>query len=191
MIVGYILLLICVVSLIIWPYERIAFKRILTVHRIARICDKRGIKFRVLNRAYFLSSNQSNKFDFILRIEKTVIPVKFFSAVDKNATIILSQSGKISKRSKVRDPFGRGKNKNYRSIEKTSELPYMRIEKKIIGERFKSFPIFLNEPSFETIFFMDDKGEISEFYDVSKQVAGCNFVDGKTFEELLTLYTER
>ena len=123
-----------------------------------------------------------------MRIEKTVIPVKFFSAVDKSATVILEQSGRIHIRRKVRELLGKNGKANYRLWEKTDSLPYMRIEKKIIGEKMKCFPIFLNEPPYETIFFADSDGQISEFYEVSKQIAGCNFADSRTFEDLLTLY---
>ena len=62
---------------------------------------------------------------------------------------------------------------------------------KIIGEKMKCFPIFLNEPPYDNIFFADTDGQISEFYDVSKQVAGCNFADSRTFEDLITLYFNR
>ena len=191
MIIAYMLLLLLIVTLVLWQYERVALYRILAIRRIRNICHERNIKFRILNHTYFLSSNKNSKFDFILRIEKTVIPVKFFSAVDKNSTVILEQSGKIHIRRKVRELLGKGGRANYRLWEKTEDLPYMRIEKKIIGEKMKCFPIFLNEPPYDNIFFADTDGQISEFYDVSKQVAGCNFADSRTFEDLITLYFNR
>ena len=191
MIIAYLLLLFLLATLVLWQYERVALYRILALRRIKRICRERNIKFKVLNHTYFLSSNKNSKFDFILRIEKTVIPVKFFSAVDKRSTVILDQAGKIHIRRKVRELLGKDGKANYRLWEKTEGLPYMRIEKKIIGEKMKCFPIFLNEPSYENIFFAYANGEISEFYDVSKQVAVCNFADSRTFEDLITLYINR
>jgi len=191
MIIIYVLILLCLISLVVWPYERVAVRRIAAVRRISKICAEREINFKILNHAYFLSSNKTDKFDFILRIEKTVIPVKFFSSADKRSTIILTQSGKISIRRKIRDPFGRGGKSNYRIVEKKDVFPSMRIEKKIIGDKLKCFPVLLNEPPFETIYTVDKNGDISEFYDMNRQVAGCNFVDTETFEELLALYTNR
>lgn len=191
MVIAYLLLLFLLITLVLWQYERVALCRISALRRIRKICRERNIKFKVLNHTYFFSSNKNNKFDFILRIEKTVIPVKFFSAVDKRATVILDQAGKIHIRKKVRELLSQTGKANYQLWEKTETLPYMRIEKKIIGEKMKCFPIFLNEPPYETIFFADADGQISEFYDVSKQVAGCNFADSKTFEDLLALYIDK
>lgn len=191
MIIAYILLLLLFATLISWQYERVALRRIFALRRIRKICREKNIKFKVLNHAYFLSSNMNNKFDFILRIEKTVIPVKFFSSLDKSSTAIIDQAGKIHIRRKVRELLGRDGKAEYRSWENIQDLPYMMIEKRIIGERMKYFPVFLNEPPYETVFYSDTSGEISEFYDVSKQVAGCNFVDARTFEDLITLYMNR
>ena len=191
MIIAYILLLLLFATLISWQYERVALRRIFALRRIRKICREKNIKFKVLNHAYFLSSNMNNKFDFILRIEKTVIPVKFFSSLDKNSTAIIDQAGKIHIRRKVRELLGRDGKAEYRSWENIQDLPYMMIEKRIIGERMKCFPVFLNEPPYGTVFYSDTSGGISEFYDVSKQVAGCNFVDARTFEDLITLYMNR
>ena len=189
MIIAYLLLLLLMITLVLWQYERVVLCRILALGRIRKICRERNIKFKVLNHAYFLSSNKNNKFDFILRIEKTVIPVKFFSALDSSSCVILDQSGKIHVRRRVRELLGKDGKANYQTFERTDTLPYMRIEKKIIGERMKCFPIFLNEPPYRTVFFADAKGQISEFYDVSTQIVGCNFADSKTIEDLIILYS--
>ena len=190
-IIAYLVLLIALVSLILGQYIRVALCRILTLRRIRKICSERNIKFKVLNHTYFFSSNNRDKFDFILRIGKTVIPVKFFSAVDKKATVILEQSGNIHIRKKVRQLLGKNGKAEYRLLENTKALPSMMIEKRIIGEKMKCFPIFLNEPPYETIFFADANGEVSEFYDVSNRVAGCNWADSKTFKDLIMLYINR
>lgn len=191
MIIAYLVLLILLVCLILWQYIRVMFCRILTLRRIRKICSERNIKFKVLNHTYFFSSNNRDKFDFILRIGKTVIPVKFFSAVDKKATVILEQAGNIHIRKKVRQLLGKNGKAEYRLLENTKPLPSMMIEKRIVGEKMKCFPMFLNEPPYETIFFADARGEVSEFYDVSNRVAGCNWADSKTFEDLIMLYINR
>ena len=101
------------------------------------------------------------------------------------------QSGKITVRRKRRELLGNNRNGLYRIVEKTESVPYMRIEKNIIGDKFKCFPIFLNEPPFETIYTVGKNGELCEFYDASGRVAGCNFMDSKTLEELIAIYFEQ
>ena len=168
-----------------WPFVRVVVRRFLAVRRISKICKDKEINFKILNHRYLFSSNNNDKFDFILRIEKTIIPVKFFSATDRRSTIILSQSGMLCIRKKIREPIGKDGNKSFRVVDKQGNFPSMRIEKKIIGDKMKCFPVFLNEPPFESVMLYDKTGNLSDFYDGFEKVAGCNFVDFSTFRELL------
>ena len=69
--------------------------------------------------------------------------------------------------------------------------PYMKINKKMVGDRNTCFPVFLNEPSFSKVLFKDDKGEISNFYDGNHRVAGCNFMDKTVLAELISMYENK
>lgn len=191
MVILYLLLVLCLAALVAYPYERVALKRFLTVRKIARLCKERNIKFKVINRAYPFSKNKRNEFDCILRIGKTVIPVKFFSAVDTEATIILDSSGKICIRRAYREPLCRDKKRKDRVIKKYGRLPSMKIGKSIVGDRYTCFPVFLNEPRFASVLKRDEKGNISDFYDGSSKIAGCNFIDSDTLPALISLYTDR
>jgi hypothetical protein len=101
------------------------------------------------------------------------------------------QSGKITVRMKRRAFLSNTDAGRYKLIEKTDSIPYMRIKKDIIGDRFKCFPILLNEPPFETMYSINEKGELCEFYEASGRVAGCHIMDSKTLEELIAVYCEQ
>ena len=182
MLLFYILLLLLVLSLVLWPYERVMLERIITVFKISRLCRKRDIKFKVLNRVYPFSFNTSNEFDFILRIDKTVIPVKFLSSTWGGSTVIFDHSGRMCTVRKYVMPLSRDEKKKIKTVKKYQKIPNMRISKKIIGERFRCFPIFLNAPSFENVLYRDERGNISSFYDGAHKILGCNLVDFDVLE---------
>ena len=173
----YILILLFVLSLVLWPYEKTVLSRIITVFKISRLCRKRDIKFKVLNPAYPFSSNTRNEFDFILRIDSTVIPVRFLSSTWGRSTVILDHSGRMCTVRKYVMPLSHDGNKKIKTVKKYQKIPNMKISKRIIGERFKCFPIFLNEPSFENVLYRDERGNISSFYDGAYKIVGCNLMD--------------
>ena len=188
MIVIYFLILLVLLALVAIPYERVVFGRIAVVRKIKKLCRERDINFMVINRAYPITHNKKNEFDFIFRIDKTVIPVKFFSATDKNSTILLDSSGKICTVSQYKKPLSQDGNIQIKTVKKYGKLPNMKINKKMIGERNTCFPVILNEPKFSRVLFRNERGEISDFYDGNHRVAGCNFMDKTVLSELISIY---
>ena len=182
------LIFLAIISVILFPYERVAFCRIRAVRKIAVLCRERKINFKVINRAYPFSTNKRNEFDFIIRIDKTLVPVKLFSATDRKSTIILDSSGRTCIIGRHREPLSRDGNKKITTTKAYSKLPNMKISKKIVGERYGCFPVFLNEPSFDKVLFRDASGKVSNFYDGAYEVAGCNFVDREVLADLIEVY---
>ena len=191
MLVLYIIILFFTLFAVLFPYERVAVSRIRAVRRIAALCRARHINFKVINRAYPFSKNKRNEFDFIIRIDKTLIPVKLFSATNKKSTIILDASGKTCVVEKIREPLSRDGKAKTTTSKKYGRLPNMKISKKIVGQRFRCFPVFLNEPSFERVLFKDNLGNVTNFYDGTHEVAGCNFVDRGVLADLIEVYKSR
>ncbi len=185
----YLLLILCITALVAFPYERIAVKRFLTMKKIARLCKEKNINFKIMNRVYPFSKNKRNEFDCIMRVGKTVIPIKFFSATDSRSTIIFDRSGKLCISRSYRKPISKADKAEYKTVKHYGKLPSMRISKKIIGERYRCFPIFLNEPSFRQTLMIDESKRIHDFYDLNEKVAGCNFISADTLPELLSIYT--
>ena len=191
MLIIYVLLLLSLLALVGMPYERVVLGRILATRKIKRLCQKRDISFMVINRLYPITKNKKDEFDFAFRIDKTVVPVKFFSATDKNSAILLEQSGKTCTLFQYKKPLSRDGKKQIQSVKKYGNLPNMKINKKMVGDRNTCFPVFLNEPSFSKVLFKDDKGEISNFYDGNHRVAGCNFMDKAVLAELISMYENK
>ena len=187
MIVIYFLLLLSLLALAALPYERVALGRIFVVRKIKKLCCERDIKFMVINRAYPIVRNKKNEFDFVFRIDNTVVPVKFFSSTDKNSTLLLDRAGKICIVSRYRKPLSLDGKLQVKTVKKYGRLPNMKINKKIIGERNTCFPVFLNEPTFSRVLFRNEGGEISNFYDGNDRVAGCNFMDKTILAELISM----
>lgn len=191
MFILYILILLVLLSIVLFPYENVAICRIKAVRRIAALCRERNINFKVINPAYPFSKNKRNQFDFIIRIDNTLIPVKFFSATERKNTIILDCSGKMCIEGKYKEPLSRDGQKKISTIKRYDSLPTMKISKKIIGKRYRCFPVFLNEPAFERVLFRDKSGNISNFYDGTHLAAGCNFVDRNVLADLIEMYKSR
>ena len=188
MFVIYILVLLLLCSVVLFPYERVAFYRIRAVRKIAALCKERNINFKVMNPLYPFSKNKRNEFDFIIRIDKTLIPVKLFSAVNKKSTMILDRAGKTCIVERHREPLSRDGKKQITTTKSYGRLPNMKISKKIVGDRYRCFPVLLNEPAFEKVLFRDNLGNISNFYDGTHEIAGCNFVDRDVLSELIEIY---
>ena len=184
----YILICFLLICIVLWPYERVAILRIRAVRRIAALCRAKNINFKVINHAYPFSKNSRNEFDFIIRIDKTLIPVKLFSSTERKTTMILDGLGKICIVRKYREPLSRDGKKKVSTIKSFDRLPTMRISKKIVGDRFRCFPVILNEPAFGAVLFKDNSGNVSSFYDGSHKVAGCNFVDSNVLADLIEMY---
>ena len=72
MLIFYLLMLLAVISLIFWQYERVVIARIITVSKIAKLCRKRDINFKVLNRIYPFSKESTV---FPLRLRSTKNPM--------------------------------------------------------------------------------------------------------------------
>ena len=191
MFVFYTVILLALLSIVLFPYERVAISRIRAVRRIAAICRERNVNFKVINRAYPFSLNKRNEFDFIIRVNKTLIPVKLFSATERKTTMILDQSGKICIVGKYVEPLSRDGKRKVSTVKRGGSLPSMKISKKIVGERFRCFPVFLNEPAFDRVLFKDNLGNISNFYDGAHQVKGCNFVDSGVLADLIEMYKKQ
>ena len=66
----------------------------------------------------------------------------------------------------------------------------MRISKKIIGNRYKCYPVLLNEPGFASLKLADEKGGLCDFYETGGKIAGCNLIDAKTFLDLVLSYSD-
>ena len=188
MLIIYILILLSLAALVAIPYERVALGRISAIRKIKKLCRARDINFMVINRAYPITLNKKNEFDFIFRIDKTVVPVKFFSATEKNSTILFDRSGKICTVSQYKKPLSRNGKAQVKTVKRYGKLPNMKINKKIVGERNTCFPVILNEPKFSKVLFRDEKGQISDFYDGDHLVAGCNFMDKTVLSELISMY---
>ncbi len=186
----YLFVILCLGVLLSWQYERVAITRFITVLKVKKLCRERSIKFMVINKAYPFSKNQRNEFDFILRIGRTVVPVKFFSAISKSDTIIFDRTGKICFVRRYKRPFESDKRKMVKTVKTVKKMPVMRISKKAVGERDTCFPVFLNAPSHNAVLLRDERGNISNFYDGPNRVLGCNFLDSKTFLELIRVYDE-
>ena len=191
MFVIYFLIFLALLSIVLLPYERVAICRIRAVRRIAALCRARNINFKVINPAYPFSKNSRNEFDFIIRVNNTLIPVKLFSATERKTTMILDHSGKICMVRKYREPLSRDGKKKISTVKTYDSLPAMKISKRIVGERFRCFPVFLNEPAFGMVLFKDNLGNVSNFYDGAHKVAGCNFVDSSVLADLIEMYRTR
>ena len=183
----YIFVFLLIFAIVLFPYERVAFCRIKAVRKIAALCKERNINFKIMNRVYPFSKNKRNEFDFIIRIDNTLIPVKLFSATDKKSTIILESSGKMCIMEKHIEPLSRDGKKKVTSIKNYGRMPNMKISKKIVGERYRCFPVILNEPSFCKVLFRDASGNVSNFYDGAHEIAGCNFVDRGVLADLIEI----
>ena len=147
MFILYILILLGLLSIVMFPYERVAVCRIRAVRKIAVLCRERDINFKVINHLYPFSRNKNSTFDFIIRIDNTVIPVKFFSATERKTTMILDNSGKICIAGKYRDPLSRSMEKQFKTVKRYDSLPVMKISKKIIligdGKKKKHYLCYL------------------------------------------------
>ena len=191
MLIIYLLFLLFLLAFVCMPYERVVLGRIFATRKLKKLCQKRDINFMVLNRLYPITKNKKNEFDFVFRIDKTVVPVKFFSATDKNSSILLEQSGKACTLCQYKKPLSRDGKTQIKSVKKYGNLPNMKINKKIVGERNTCFPVFLNEPSFSKVLYKDDRGEITNFYDGNHRVAGCNFMDKTVLADLISMYESK
>ena len=186
----YLFVILLIASLVGWQYERIVIARIITVLNVKKLCRKRKIKFVLTNKSYPFSNNQKNTFDFILKIGRTVIPVKFFSAVSKSDTIIFDKTGKICFVRRYKRAFERDRKKMAKVVKTVKKMPTMRLSKRAVSERDTCFPVFLNVPCHNKVLIRDERGNISNFYDGPNRVLGCNFIDSKTFLELIAVYDE-
>ena len=186
----YLFVIVCLAALLLWQYERVVITRILTVSGIKKLCRKRGIKFILINKTYPFSRNQKNDFDFVLKIGKTVVPVKFFSAISKSDTIIFDKTGKICFIRRYKRAFENDTRSAERTVKTVKKMPEMRLSKKLVSERESTYPVFLNAPSHTTVLFRDNTGNIRNFYDGPNRVCGCNFIDSKTFLELIRVCDE-
>jgi len=186
----YLFVILFLAALLFWQYERIAFTRVITVFKIKKLCRERGLKFKVINRVYPISKNQKNEFDFIIKIGRTVVPVKFFSAISKRDTIIFDRTGKICFIRKYKRVFDSDKKQMAKTVKTVKKMPLMRLSKKAVSERDTCFPVFLNAPSYNTVLQRDERGNIANFHDGPNRVLGCNFLDTKTFLELIRVYDE-
>ena len=191
MLIIYFLILLSVLSLVLMPYERVALGRIFAVRKIKKLCRERDINFKIINRAYPITRNKKSEFDFIFRIYKTVVPVKFFSATDKNSTVLLDRSGKTCTARQYKKSLSRDGSIPLKTVKKYGRLPNMRINRKIVGERNTCFPVFLNEPKFSRVLFRNERGEISDFYDGNHRVAGCSFMDKDLLLDLISVYDDK
>lgn len=184
----YLFVILCLAVLISWQYERIVITRIITVIKIKKLCSKRGIKFILINKLYPFSKNQRNEFDFVIKIGRTVVPVKFFSAISKSDTIIFDRTGKICFIKRYKKTFESDQRKMFNIVKKVKKMPVMKISKRAVSNRDTCFPVFLNAPSHNTVLLRDEKGNISNFYDGPNRVLGCNFIDCETLLSLIRVY---
>ena len=188
MLIVYIFLLVFVLSLIFWQYEAIVIRRFIITKKISRLCKEKDLNFKVINKLYPFSNNKRDEFDFVLRIDKTVIPVKLFSAVSRKSTIIIDHLGKICIVKGYRKPLSRDNKKQMKTLRIYGAIPKMKISKRIVGDRYTCFPIILNEPKFERVLYRDKQGNILNFYEGTRQVMGCSFVDSKILTDLIDVY---
>lgn len=185
----YCLLLLILAGLILSPYISVAIGRFVTLHKISKLCREKEISFKVMNAFYPFSPNKRDRFDFIMRIGNTVIPVKFFSATDRSSTLIIARTGKICIARAFGMPFSRDGRKRKKIIKKYGSIPTLKIEKNIIGQKFTRFPMILNEPSFAFVRRIDENGKNVDLYSTSARVGGCTFTDSSTLIDLICAYS--
>lgn len=190
MIFLYLLLLLLILSLELWQYERVAIKRACTLIRVKRLCKKKSIKFKLINPFFAFSKNSRDEFDFMLKIGKTVIISKFYSALDTHSIAMIEPTGKICVKRKVREPLLREEKRKYRIVQEISSLPSMKAKKDMISKRYTCFPVILNEPEFSSLVIKEPSGELKEVFDSNILVGGCRWLDANTFISLIEVYSE-
>lgn len=191
MVVLYIFLALAVLSLIFWQHIRVAFSRISTFKEIKRICDENKIDIKLMNSSYFLAKNKNDSFDFILKVADTVIPVKFYSALSRSASLQIDATGKACIRDVYRKPLSRSGKREVKVIKKYTRLPSMKIKKNIISKKYTYFPIFLSVPEFSSVKVMISDGKFVDIHETDALVAGCRWFDKSMLISLLNLYAKR
>lgn len=191
MIILYVLLLIVILAAVFWQYVRVFFSRVLTLLKIEKLCRENEIAFKLINNSYAFAKNNSDSFDFLLRVGDTVIPVKFYSALSKKSVLTIDRSGKACISEAYRKPLSRSNKKEASIVKKYTRLPNMKIKKNMISKKYTCIPIFLNEPEFHSVRVLVEGGKPRDIHDESSLVGGCNWFDRDTFTSLLMLYGEK
>lgn len=180
----YSALLLTLAVLISFPYIRVAYRRLMFIRGLREYCLKEDIKFRLLNKFAVCSSNTNQNFDFILRVGKTAIPVKFYSAVHPHSTLIMGRAGKACERRKVRDVLPRTGEAENKTLNYGKSLPRPRIKKAWIGDRHTCLPVVLNYPQYASVMTESGDGVITEA-DSSTTVSGCRWLSSREFMSLV------
>ena len=186
----HITVLLCLAALVLWPYIRIVLYRILALFKIKKSCRDNDVEFKLLNKAFAFSSNSKNNFDFLIYVGRTTVPVKFFSSLYRNDTIIFDAVGRICTVRRYREALSHDSEKKFRIKKSVKKMPDMKLNNRYIRAKGYCFPIFLNLPSTHKVLYKNEKGEVTGFYDGAHRVAGCNFMEIKTFLDLVSMYNE-
>ena len=187
----YITVILCLAALVFLPYEMVMLSRIFAVMKIKRLCRKNDVEFKIINKFYPFSKNSNNKFDILLYIGRTTMPIKFFSSLYTTDTIIFDRWGKICTVRQYREPLSRDGRKKLKTVRTVKKMPSMRLNKKLIRTSGYCFPVLLNVPSSKKVFICDEKGNLSSFYDGAFKIEGCTFMEMSTLADLISMYDEK
>ena len=191
MVFVYIFLLSLLLFRVFWQYLRAAAFRTVTYLRIKKICRAGKIDIKLMNKNFAFSRNKNDGFDFILKIGNTVLPVKFYSALSTRDTAYIDSRGRVCVRGIYRKPLSRSGKPEIRPVNRFYKLPLMKIRKDIISKNYKIYPVFLNEPVFKAVKVVDKAGKTADINETNLVVAGCRWLDKKTFISLIYAYASK
>ncbi len=154
MVVLYIFLLLLVVSLVLWPYIRIVFLRWHIVHKLEKLCRKGDMELEILNNKYAFAKNERAEFDLVITVGSTVIPIKLYSSFMPHSVLYFDATGRGQIRQKCREPLSADGERAERVIKQATKLPIIKARRET-PKKVKLFPVFLNEPSFDSVRLCD------------------------------------
>ncbi len=92
--------LICIIALIIlFPYIRCFFKRLICMSRIKKLCRNKGYKMQATHPFWFLGSKHSNKCDLYIETANEVFAVKLFGVAHRPTNFVIKENGEYFIRS--------------------------------------------------------------------------------------------
>lgn len=113
-----VILLLLVAAVLLAPYIKRAWERLIFFGKVKKICQARHYIFKKNGYLKLYFSNFSGAWDISVDTGKTVYAVKLWGEVYKNAVISIEEDGTVSTRRKIREPFSYSNQKTHRVNER-------------------------------------------------------------------------
>ena len=113
----FVLLFVLIIALLFFPYIRRAFSRARFWRNFKNECILKRYRTRRLSFFAFYFCNLSDKFDIEVNTGRHLFAIKLWDEAGKNTNVIFAPGGRVYRRQKVADVFGKDGKKSHSVLE--------------------------------------------------------------------------